>query len=162
MASKSAQRSLTLSRKRLRDFLKDAVFEIGKINEPEAIVYIYEAVARRLSYRKVEEEIITLVTNAFGQYEFRLNKAGFKLYVSVLNDGTVEAFIGGDQTVDHLDSFAILTMLLRKHGLLADYRRNCWPMAEDFFEKYWESLKPLTRKFVRSHFELLPCEVKKF
>ena len=94
--------------------------------------------------------------------ESRLNDAGLKLYWGVDATGKITAYIGGDQAKDYPESYLVMTMLLKKHGLLEEDRQtgDFEPFALSWMDKNWEKVKPWAWEWVRDHPEYLPESIK--
>lgn len=94
--------------------------------------------------------------------ELRLNDNGLKLYWGVDVTGKITAYIGGDQAKDYPESYLVMTMLLKKHDLLAEDRQDgeVEPFALSWMDKNWPTIKSWAWEWVREHPELLPESIK--
>lgn len=154
--TKTRRKKIASDRANLRHFLREAVMVMSKIDECDSISWIINSFHRTLSIRGLEIEMTADIRES-GMYEFRLNDAGFKLYMSASIDG-IRGLVGGDQKDSNPEAYLILTMLLRQCELLPDNRfeGRTYPLDFAWFKENWEKLSPKAREWVKAHVELIP------
>lgn len=151
------------SKARLISFIDDAIAIVGP-NDPTSIAHL-------LWKGHAGEEIVGRMFIALRndlwkeEHETRLSIAGFKFFWEFDHKGNLTARVGGDQTQDHSEAFLVMTMLLKKHGLLHPDRfeetRMQWaPLSENWFFNNWENIQPWAWYWVREHPELLPSWIE--
>lgn len=84
-------------------------------------------------------------------HEARLNGAGFKFFWGLNPDGSLWCYVGGDQTEQHPEAYIILTMILRKEGLLANDRVEMAPLSQEWWLVHRTSLEAWAMKWIREN-----------
>lgn len=116
---------LNESKRALRVCLKAAIESLGKI-EPGAIVAITNKDAPLNTPRwyasRVAKDMIERDSISDDNDEYRLNNAGFKMYVHMGKDGRLKAYIHGDQRWSHPMTYRFLTAMFKFYDLLPDDR----------------------------------------
>lgn len=127
MHSRSAKVHLSRGKKALRHFLRRVVEEVGG-SYPEAVGWVSFSLLRltlpaslsgSLGFRVLSEEMLESAL-ATGNHEFRLNNAGFKLFLKISTRGKVTARVGGDQAKCYPEAAKMLTNILKEEGLEDD------------------------------------------
>jgi len=153
--TKTQEKKIHAKTKALESFLRAAVENVGAF-DPQAVCWVKKQAEWRGGYRTLAR---SMAADALpDSQEFRLNQAGFKLYLHFDMDLSLTAYLGGDQRNDHPEAYLILSMMLRREGLLHDDRfdGNVFPFALNWFEQYWGKLKPWAKAWAKKHSYLIP------
>ncbi len=158
---KSPNRRFNKSRSALRRFMLAAIDTVME-HDPEAVLMFRNIWPKQMFSVRRQEIYMTSRMNSDApgcremSQEFRLNNAGFKLWLSTdYYTGALQAYVGGDQAMLHPEAYVILTMLLQKEGLLPKDRMNqSDPMTGDWFVQNMPKLQPWARQWVKDNFHL--------
>jgi hypothetical protein len=156
------------SKRALRNFLKQAILEVGQFDTC-AVKWIAQSLVRYTkpedfglfadgglcisagAFRCLEEEIVQDVLDTVSnQHEFKLNNAGLKLYVFLNVDGRIQAYIGGDQVDFYTGVYPVLTVLLMENGLLPENKMDRQPLGDGWIIDNWEKIPDWAVNFLLS------------
>lgn len=148
------------SRVNLQKFLEEVIFFVGK-NDEESIVYFLQGnipaddlVARMMFGVKAEKFSIL--------HETPLNDGEFKFFWEVDRTGKITARLGGDQAHLYPSTYLVMTMLLRKYGLLTEERFDgTWePLSVSWLYPNLVKIEDWAWNWVFTHHELIPDTMK--
>lgn len=116
--NKTQRKQLSRSKRELRAVFRSALESLKNVDD-QAVVGLKEAVDRKGVRGFVEELVGGLFESGFNNHqEFRLNKAGFKMWIWMEKDGRLKAYAHGDQRWSHPIAYRYFTKNLHFHCLL--------------------------------------------
>ncbi len=94
----------------------------------------------------------------YDSHERTINGAGFKMFYEHDKDGRVTIRFGGDQAKNHPGAYIVLTMLLKKHGLLSDDRFDGqWePLSKQWLYENLFNIEDWAWNWIRLNRDLIP------
>jgi len=84
-------------------------------------------------------------------HEARLNDAGFKLFWGLDGSGRIWAYVGGDQAESHPEAYLVLTMILRREGLLPEDHLDMAPLTKEWWLGHRTKLDAWAMKWIREN-----------
>ena len=121
--TKTQRNTLSVAKHKLGQVFRLSIMNLETV-DPTAIIWLTEGVRRLGSMDGFVDSLVSELAEAgFDNHsEYRLNKAGFKLYLWIEADGRIRGYVHGDQRWDHPIAYKTITVFLNVHGILPDDR----------------------------------------
>ena len=156
--NKSQKRRFASSRSALRRFLTAAI-EILWSRDLESIGGMLQNiwskgpvdVRRQERYMTEGHHLNSDAPGVYSSHEARLNDAGFKIFWGRDTSGKIWAYVGGDQAESHPEAYVILTMILRREGLLSEGHEEMAPLTKEWWLFHRTKLEPWAMKWIREN-----------
>lgn len=137
------------------------------INEAQHVLGYYNPdlwlFARRENKMTAEDIALKAKANLGRTCFIFLTDRGLTLNFRLDKEGNLTAWIGGWGRNEVPETFLVMTMILKTHGLLPvkDFEGTKEPLTDEWLENYWESFESSMQRWVRKNIELLPSNVGK-
>ncbi len=163
--SKTVRRNLTKNRSKLTRALKRAVEILEDLPDEKHASVAIVWLKNHWSHNWVVSGQVDYMLNDLhwsSSREFRLNDAGFKMFLGPNPDGSLWVYIHGDQRENHPEAYIILTVCLAGEGLIENDRlmREAEPLSFDWWHSHKNKLAPWCIKWLRKNANLVPAPVR--